>query len=96
LQENRTGHEQFYRHETSGELPESPDVYYRQLRIGKKSFDLLCREYHQLYVKGEWWGFYQLWEDWKGSRWMLLYLCSWYKKELPRWLINEEEELDFE
>lgn len=43
-----------------------------------------------MYEKGQWWGFYQLWLDWKGSRWMLPILCKWYKGELPIWLINEE------
>jgi hypothetical protein len=46
-----------------------------------------------MYGTDEWWGFYQLWLDWKGDRWLLPYLCSWYKtltgNELPQWLTEE-------
>lgn len=44
----------------------------------------------------EWYGFYQLWIDWKGDRWMLPSICRWYDGELPKWLTIEDEigELD--
>ena len=79
-------------------MPNEPDTYYIQLRSGKVHFDLLCSEYQQLYCKGEWWGFHQLWQDWKGRRWVIPYLCSWYKGEIPGWVSQEidEKQLDFE
>jgi len=76
-----------------GQVPENPDTYYHQLRQGKNKFDLLCSEYQQLYEKGEWWGFYQLWQDWGERRWVLKYLCSWYKGNLPDFT---KEQLDIE
>lgn len=51
---------------------------------------MLVSEYQQMYVNGEFWGFYTLWIDWKGNRWILPYLCKWYYGELPEWLTNEE------
>jgi len=84
------GRKQFFENQTSGKVPDNPDKYYTTLIEGKLKLDLLCREYHQLYIKGEWWGFYQLWLDYKGYRWLLEYLCKWYKtetgRELPEWL----------
>jgi hypothetical protein len=93
------GRQQFFDNQTTGKVPEISDKYYELLIEGKSKFDLLCREYHQLYVKKEWWGFYQLWKDWEGHRWLLPFLCKWYKtetdRELPIWLTKDEEPLDF-
>ena len=44
-----------------------------------------------MYEKGEFWGFYALWLDWEGDRWMLPSLCKWYKGQLPSWLTVEGE-----
>ena len=53
-------------------------------------FDLLVSEYQKMYYKGEWPGFYCLWIDWKGNRWLLPYLLSWHKN-LPERLAEEGE-----
>ena len=56
-------------------------------------FDLLTSEYKKMYCNGEWFGFYQLCEDWEGNRWLLPFLCSWYPgltgRELPEGLGDE-------
>lgn len=36
-----------------------------------------------MYVSGQWWGFFTLWQDWKDNLWVLPYLCKWYKGQLP-------------
>jgi len=59
------------------------------LSEGKRGFDFLCSEYRQMFGTPEWWGFRQLWDDWKGNRWLLGHLCSWYG-ELPNWLMRED------
>ena len=82
------GREQFVAHQSRGEVPSSPDPFYAALSIGKRRFDLLCREYQQMFVKGDWWGFVQLWRDWKGRRWVLPHLCTWYG-DVPDWLGTE-------
>ena len=51
-------------------------------------FDFLVSEYQKMYFKGEWPGFYNLWLDWKGNRWLLLHLLSWHK-DFPEWLDKE-------
>lgn len=96
------GKKQFIDHQSRGIIPRHPDLYYSALSQGKKNFDFLCREYEQLYINGEWWGFFQLWKDWKGERWILPMLCGWYpkitKRRLPKWLTHEvsEEEISRE
>lgn len=89
----RKGREQFFRMQSFGEEPETPDNYYLHLMGGKGKFDFLTKEYLNNYRSGEWWGFLQLWRDWKGNRFILPKLCSWYKgetgRELPSWLSSE-------
>ena len=72
------------------------DDYFFVLQKGKEMFDFLTSEYKKMYDNGEWWGFYRLWIDWKGNRWLLPYLLSWFSKhtgrELPVWIDKEEPE----
>ncbi len=89
LKPTEKGREQFFKEQSIGVSPENIDSYYLLLTKGKENFDFLCREYQQMYIKGEWWGFLQLWEDWKGNRWILKSLCKWHKK-VPEWLNNEK------
>lgn len=91
------GRDQFIDHQSYGVVPINPDDYYKCLDRGKYWFDFLCSEYHELYCSGYWWGFTMLWNDWKGDRWILPYLCKWHKGELPKWLVDEnitEKEID--
>ena len=94
------GQKQFFDQQSRGIKPVRPDSYYLALTEGKRRFDWLCSEYRQMYLMGEWWGFYRLWEDWEGERWVLPHLCAWYPRqtgrELPEWLDKEmsREELD--
>jgi hypothetical protein len=48
-----------------------------------------------MYGTKDWPGFYSLWVDWKGHRWMLKYVCGWHK-DLPEWLDKEADEIDFD
>ena len=43
-----------------------------------------------MYKKGEWPGFYSLWLDWEGKRWMLKYICKWHNG-IPKWIDKDEE-----
>ena len=86
---NNVGRKQFYEFQSNGLVPECPNLYFVSLKEGKEKFDYLCSEYRQMYKKGDWWGFLTLWRDWKGSRWVLPFLCKWHKC-LPIWLTNEE------
>jgi len=65
------------------------------LTEGKWLFDLITREHQLMYTTGQFWGFHQLWLDWKGHRWILPFILKWYKKEsgedLPDWLGKEDE-----
>lgn len=97
-EKNSIGRQQFFDNQSLGKIPESPDPYYLALVRGKREFDFLTSEYRNMYISGEWWGFYLLWLDWKGNRWILPELCSWYSKltglDLPVWLnkeVSEEE-----
>lgn len=99
MEPTETGRKQFYEYQTSGKYKhevygdsEIVDSYFFVLKEGKHKFDLLVSEYQQMYQKGEWYGFYQLWMDWKGDRWMLPSLCKWYKGELPDWIMEENNE----
>ena len=99
VEPNETGRKQFYEYQTNGKYKnerwgysDNVDPYFFVLREGKHKFDLLCRELQQSFEKGHWWGFHRLWLDWKGDRWLLPYICKWYKKygDLPEWLDKEE------
>ncbi|NQS88820.1 hypothetical protein HQ584_03405 [Patescibacteria group bacterium] len=68
------------------------DEYFFVLKEGKHKFDILVRDYQQMYEKGEWPGFVSLWTDWEGDRWMLPHVCKWFKGELPSWLGKEFDE----
>ena len=87
------GRQQFYEFQSLGKRPEQPDLYFKKLVEGKEKFDYIVSEYHKMYRKGEWWGLYQLWMDWKEERWLLPYLLSWWKKEtgndLPDWITKD-------
>lgn len=92
------GRNQFWEQQSKGITPTEPDDYYLRLIAGKTAFDFLTSEYRQIYLNGEWWGFYLLWQDWEGERWILPLLCAWYpsltNRSLPSWLgleISEEE-----
>ena len=98
LEPTENGRQQFFKEQSLGIKPQTPDPYYLALVEGKTAFDFLCKEYEGLYLSGEWWGFLQLWKDWEGERWTLPYLCKWYRKvtsrQIPEWLsleISEQE-----
>lgn len=91
------GQIQFFEHQSTGKAPQNPDPYYLALTQGKWWFDFQTRELEQLYLReDEWWGFYQLWTDWKGNRWLLPHLCKWFPKltgrKLPDWLGVEQSD----
>ena len=85
------GREQFFKYQSWGVKPDTPDIYFDILMSGRKVMDFLCSEYEQMYDRGDWWGLYQVWIDWKGNRWLLPHLLKWRKTktglELPKWLI---------
>ncbi len=87
------GREQFFLAQTHGVFPEKPDPYYICLNDGKGLFDLQCSELQQMYQKGEWWGWYQLWMDWKDERWVIPYLCKWHKN-VPQWVSDEDYDIN--
>lgn len=89
----KEGKKQFFEQQSHGVSPKQKEPYYISLNDGKEQFDLLCREYQQMYQKREWWGFYQLWIDWKGERWLLPHLCKWHRM-LPKWLGKEKIDID--
>jgi len=43
-----------------------------------------------MYDKGQWPGFYMIWLDWEGNRWMIQHICKWYKGDFPEWLFIED------
>jgi hypothetical protein len=93
------GKQQFFNEQSEGRRPVgTPDPYYKVLTQGKEGFDFMVTEYHHMYKSGEWWGFLQLWKDWKGERWLLPHLLKWYKKEtgrdLPDWIDKEIEKIE--
>ena len=83
-----TGRRQFFENQSYGTVPKTPDSYYLCLVDGKEVFDLQCSELHQMYKQGEWWGWYQLWSDWEGERWVIPYLCRWHRN-IPKWVSQE-------
>jgi hypothetical protein len=48
---SEVGREQFVAHQSRGVVPGTPDPYYKVLTGGKWTFDLLCRELEQQYVR---------------------------------------------
>ena len=91
-----SGKKQFFEKQSNGITPEKEDDYYKFLMRGKWIFDFLSSEYKKLYYSGEWWGWYMLWVDWKGSRLILKKLCSWHKR-IPKWVhleITKDELFD--
>ncbi len=96
------GRRQFIDVESFGKnhWPNDPNPYFYVLMYGKTSFHFLSTQYRDMFEKGDWWGFYMLWLDWEGDRWVLPYLCEWFKpvtnRELPNWLSDENfNEIDF-
>lgn len=85
------GREQFSVQQSRGVVPTDPDPYYHVLCLGKRQLDFLTSEYYRMWRNGGWWGFYQLWLDWIGKRWILPLLCKWWPGELPVWLTEEKE-----
>ena len=88
IEETQEGLEQFFKAQSFGTMPRESDPYYICLNDGKEQFDLLCSELQQMYKKGEWWGWYQLWVDWEGERWVIPYICKWHKN-IPEWVSEE-------
>lgn len=82
------GREQFFKEQSLGKSPDSPDPYYLILSHGKRQFDWLTSEYQRMYFLREWWGFLTLWKDWEGNRWILPYLCKWHPNP-PEWIDKE-------
>jgi len=98
IEPTELGKQQFFDDQSRGIKPNEPDQYYKVLSYGKTQFDLLSREHYLLYKSGEWWGLYQLWQDWEGERWVLPHLLKWYKKvtkkDLPKWVSKETDKAE--
>jgi hypothetical protein len=92
------GRRQFFLYQSSGLIPGNPDPYYETLTNGKWQFDFLSSEYLKMWRKREWWGWYLLWNDWEGRRWILPYLVKWYPgetgREIPAWITLEVSDED--
>jgi len=86
------GRQQFHEEDTHGRQPASPDPFYLALRTGKKWFSVQQADIRSKWGSGEWVGWYQHWKDFKGERWILGHLMSWYP-DLPSWLTKEDDEL---
>ena len=90
------GKQQFFDYQSKGKYKgcttyprnEELDDYFYVLTEGKWLFDFTTRQYQQSYGTDEWYGLNQIWEDWKGHRWMLPYILKWHK-ELPDWIDKE-------
>lgn len=90
---NEKGRKQFFENQSHGVVPSEPTSYYKCLVDGKEVFDMQCSEMQQMYQTGEWWGWYQLWIDFEGCRWVIPHLCKWHKN-IPDWVsvdIKERE-----
>ena len=83
------GRFQFYLHQSKGIAPDQPNPYFIRLCRGKQEFDRLSSEYYQMFCNGDWWGFYTLWLDWEGDRWIIPHLCQWYRG-IPAWVTEED------
>jgi len=73
------GRLQFFIQQTTGNKPEVPDSYYNTLVEGKHKLDFLVEEYRKMYYNGEWWGTYQIEQDWIEYSWIVPYLLKWKK-----------------
>jgi hypothetical protein len=74
------GRTQFFNQQSYGIFPENPDDYYLKLLDGKKWFDWQIQEYISLYLSDDWWGWYQIVEDYRGKEWMIPLLFPWRYK----------------
>jgi hypothetical protein len=83
---SETGRQQFFELETSGGSPVDPDPYFLRLCDGKKWFDWLNTEMRESYLTEYWWGWYQLYEDWKDELWVFEKLTKWGFDWMPDWL----------
>lgn len=81
------GRKQFKDHQSRGIYPKEPDDYFLSLSEGKWWFDWLSSEYRKMYVRGEWWGWKLLCEDWKDDLWVLPHLCKWHHR-IPVWVLD--------
>jgi len=87
------GRKQFFEMQSFGVSPKNKDPYFLCLNDGKEVFDMQCSELQQMYQKGEWWGWYQLWIDWKDNRWVLPHLCKWHDN-IPKWITKEDFDIE--
>lgn len=94
-EQTEEGRKQFFDNQSHGITPDEPDPYYLCLTDGKFRFDIQCSEYHHMYNNGEWWGWYTLWADWEGERWIIPHLCKWHK-DIPGWVTDENYDFDKE
>lgn len=62
-----------------------------RLESGKKWFNWQVEDLRDKIGTKDWPGFYPLWKDWKGQRWVLKHLLSWYNS-LPEWITNENDD----
>lgn len=92
FQPTAIGRRQFFEAQSYGKFTSKPDPYYICLNDGKEMFDLQCSELQQMYQKNEWWGWYQLWIDWEGERWIIPHLCKWHKN-IPKWVTDENYDI---
>ncbi|MFA7219317.1 MAG: hypothetical protein WC119_02275 [Synergistaceae bacterium] len=80
------GKKQFFEYQTKGKYKDRDlvdlDIYFQVLRRGKWQFDLISSSYRELYLSGEWPGWFTLLSDWKGKEWILKRLVRWYKGDL--------------
>ena len=90
------GKQQFFDYQSKGKYKgcttyprnEELDDYFYVLTEGKWLFDLVTREYQQMYGTDEWPGLISIWMDWKGHRWCLKHILKWHK-DLPEWVMRE-------
>lgn len=92
---NELGRRQAFYFLSCGARPKNPDEYFLRLMEGRKWFNVTQAMIKETWGTFEWWGWYQYWVDWKGERWVLKYLMSWYPKP-PDWLFKEDSELNDE
>lgn len=88
------GRVQFHELESRGIRVEIPDPYFIRLDDGRRWFDLQQSQYRELYYSGEWWGWYTIWLDWEGKRWVLPHLFRWCDF-MPSWVSKEKIENSF-
>lgn len=78
---NELGRQQFHTWNCIGIEPADPDMYYTQLREGRKWYFWLQEELYQDYGTEEWPGWSALVNDWKDNLWVFRHLINWYKRE---------------